>query len=65
MAMSSEALREGVPILTAISSAGDSLSQNEPGAREKLLALSYSLSAALELPSEAIQRIGWAEVKSF
>lgn len=59
MAMSSEALGEGIaPLLTAVSSAGDFLSQNEPGAREKLLALSYSLSAALELPSEAIQRIG-------
>ncbi|KAF2231304.1 putative O-methyltransferase [Viridothelium virens] len=32
-----------------------------PGAREQLLNLSQTLTASLELPSEAIQRVGWAE----
>ena len=37
--------------------------QNQPGAREALLALSHQLTAILETPSESIQRIGWAEVQ--
>jgi hypothetical protein len=45
-------------ILVASSAYGD----NEPGAREQLLNLSYALISSLELPSETIQRIGWAEV---
>ena len=36
--------------------------QDEPGSREQLLSLAYMLASALELPSEAIQRMGWAEV---
>ena len=36
----------------------------ETGAREKLLSLSLQLTAALETPSEAIQRIGWAQVRT-
>ena len=35
--------------------------QNQPGAREALLALSHQLTV-IETPSESIQRIGWAEV---
>lgn len=49
-------------LLQAITTTGEALSQHEPGAREKLLKLSYSLSAALETTGETIQRIGWAEV---
>jgi len=49
-------------LLKDISDVGKSYSQNEPGAREKLLSLAYSLAAAAELPSETIQRISWAEV---
>jgi hypothetical protein len=49
-------------LLNSIASAGNSLSHQQPGAREELLRLAYSLAAALETPSEAIQRIGWAEV---
>jgi len=49
-------------LLEDISDVGKSYSQNEPGAREKLLSLAYSLAAAMELPSETIQRISWAEV---
>ena len=37
--------------------------QNQPGAREALLALSHQLIAILETPSETIQRIGWGEVQ--
>ncbi len=52
-------------LLSSISSAGDSFAQQSPGAREQLLALAYKLAATLETPSEAIQRIGWAEVGYF
>lgn len=49
-------------VLEAIAIAGRAWSQQKPGAREGLLALAHSLNTALETPSEAIQRIGWAEV---
>lgn len=49
-------------LLEDITKAGKSYSQHEPGARERLLSLAYSLATAVELPSETIQRIGWAEV---
>ena len=49
-------------ILEEIIGAGTSYSKHELGAREKLLSLAYSLASAVELPSETIQRIGWAEV---
>lgn len=49
-------------LLEDMSNVGKSYTQNEPGAREKLLSLAYSLAAVVELPSETIQRIGWAEV---
>lgn len=49
-------------LLEDISDVGKSYSNHESGAREKLLSLAYSLAAAVELPSETIQRIGWAEV---
>ena len=48
-------------LLEDIAKAGGTFAQNEPGAREHLLDLAYSLAAAVELPSESIQRIGWAE----
>ena len=50
-------------LLEDIAATGRSYAQDEPGAREKLLSLTHSLTAAVELPSEAIQRIGWAEVR--
>ena len=40
----------------------DPVDQNQPGAREALLALSHRWTAMLETPSETIQKIGWAEV---
>ena len=49
-------------ILDKITASVESFTRNEPGAREKLLLLSHQMTAALETPSEAIQRIGWAEV---
>ncbi|MCJ1303486.1 hypothetical protein MMC08_006296 [Hypocenomyce scalaris] len=52
-------------LLEAIAATGASLSQREPGAREKLLDLTHALTSALETPSETIQRIGWAEPARF
>lgn len=52
-------------LVEEIGKAGKSYSQNEQGARDKLLSLAYSLATAVELPSETIQRIGWAEPARF
>lgn len=49
-------------ILAQLSAIGASLAAGKPGAREQLISLSHALIASLELPSEAIQRMGWAEV---
>lgn len=49
-------------ILGKIASTGKSLENADPGAREALIAQSRALIAALELPSEFIQRTFWAEV---
>lgn len=49
-------------ILAKIGASTEAFTRNEPGAREKLLMLSHQLTATLETPSEAIQRMGWAEV---
>lgn len=49
-------------ILAQLQAVGSAYAEQKPGAREQLLSLSNALIAALELPSEAIQRIGWAEV---
>lgn len=49
-------------ILTAIAASTDGLTGQDPGAREELLSLARQLTVALETPSEAIQRMGWAEV---
>lgn len=51
-------------ILAQIQTAGAAHAEQKPGAREHLLSLSSELTAALELPSETIQRIGWAEVST-
>ncbi|KAH8586596.1 putative O-methyltransferase [Bisporella sp. PMI_857] len=48
-------------ILNNISDVVQSLKANKPGARESLISLSHELITVLELPSEAIQRMGWAE----
>ena len=50
-------------ILGKLQAVSQSALENEPGAREKLLSLSLKLTAALETPSEMIQRMGWAEVE--
>ena len=49
-------------LLEDIARVGKMYSENESGSHEKLLSLAYSLASSIELPSEAIQRIGWAEV---
>ncbi|KAI0852381.1 putative O-methyltransferase [Daldinia vernicosa] len=48
-------------ILSQLQTAGASYKENTPGAREKLMSLSHDLISSLELPSEAIMRMGWAE----
>lgn len=52
-------------ILSKIRASTEAFTRDEPGTREQLLLLSYQLTAALETPSETIQRIGWAEVKFY
>ena len=51
-------------ILEDIAAAGKALGENEAGSREALIEHSRSLVAALEIPSEFIQRSFWAEVSS-
>ena len=51
-------------LLEEIAASGTSFKNNEPGAREKLLVLNHELTAALELPSETLSRMAWAEVSS-
>ena len=54
--------QKALEVLEQIKNVQEVFLKNEPGSREQLLNLSYALSSALELPSETIQRIGWAEV---
>lgn len=49
-------------ILAQLQVARAAYAKNKPGAREQLLNLGHALVSSLELPSEAIQRMGWAEV---
>ncbi|KAH8808630.1 putative O-methyltransferase [Xylogone sp. PMI_703] len=53
--------REASAILTRLSSVAQGYEKNIPGTRELLIDLCQALITTLELPSEAIQRIGWAE----
>ena len=56
---------EASAILVRIATVSQSLGKGEPKARESLIKLSQALIAALELPSEAIQRMGWDEVSCY
>jgi hypothetical protein len=49
-------------ILERVAAAGKAYDGNELGSRETLIELSRDLVAALEIPSEFIQRSFWAEV---
>lgn len=50
-------------LLERIAAAGKAFEDSQqPGAREDLIDLSQSLVAALEIPSEFIQRSFWSEV---
>lgn len=49
-------------VLSQLKKAGVAYTKKIPGAREKLMSLSYDLISRLESPSEAIMRMGWAEV---
>jgi hypothetical protein len=50
-------------LLESISAAGKALEKNEAGSRETLIENSRALVAALEIPSEFLQRTFWAEVR--
>ena len=49
-------------ILERIAAAGDAYGSHGLGSREALIDLSRDLIAALEIPSEFLQRSFWAEV---
>jgi hypothetical protein len=49
-------------ILERVAAAGKAYEGNELGSRENLIELGRDLVAALEIPSEFIQRSFWAEV---
>lgn len=49
-------------ILSQLQTAGVSYAKQTPGGREKLMSLCHDLISTLELPSESIMRMGWAEV---
>ncbi|KAH9904509.1 putative O-methyltransferase [Xylariomycetidae sp. FL2044] len=59
--MSSAADFDTEAILAKLQDVGTAYAQKQPGAREQLMNLSHALISKLELPSEAIQRMGWAE----
>ncbi|KAI1208147.1 putative O-methyltransferase [Annulohypoxylon truncatum] len=48
-------------VIAQIQAASAAYAEKKPGAREQLLNLGYALVSSVELPSEAIQRMGWAE----
>jgi hypothetical protein len=49
-------------ILESLTTAGKAFEKNEAGSREALIDHGRALVAALEIPSEFIQRSFWAEV---
>lgn len=51
-------------IVEEIVAAGKAYNSNEVGSRESLIDLGRTLVAALEIPSEFIQRSFWAEVST-
>lgn len=59
----SNPLKNTASVVREMNTLVDPVHQNQPGAREGLLALSHRLIAMLETPSETIQRIAWAEVQ--
>lgn len=63
MELSDNHLKNAASVVREMNTLIDPVHQNQPEAREGLLALSHKMTAMLETPSETIQRIGWAEVK--
>ena len=49
-------------LLSKLVTAKEAYEKDQPGARAELIALNYQLAANLELPSESISRMTWAEV---
>lgn len=62
MDLTSNHLENATSVAREMNTLVDPVHQNQPGAREGLLALSHRLTAMVEAPSETVQRIGWAEV---
>lgn len=54
--------QSAITIFQDLTSAGEAFAKNEAGAREALIDHSRALIAALEIPSEFMQRTFWAEV---
>lgn len=54
--------QSAIAIFQNLTSAGQAFEKNEAGAREALIDHSRALIAALEIPSEFMQRTFWAEV---
>lgn len=54
--------QSAIAIFQNLTSAGEAFSKSEAGAREALIDHSRALIAALEIPSEFMQRTLWAEV---
>lgn len=48
--------------LTRLQATISAIKDSSPGAREQLISVCETVITDLELPSEAIQRFGWAEV---
>ncbi|KAI1440479.1 putative O-methyltransferase [Annulohypoxylon stygium] len=48
-------------VLSQLQAASAAYAEKKPGSREQLMNLGYALISSVELPSEAIQRMGWAE----
>ena len=63
MDLPSDRLKTAGNLVKEMNTLVEPVNQNQPKSREALLALSHQLIAALETPSETVQRIGWAEVR--
>ena len=63
MELSDNHMKNGATVVREMNTLIGLVHQNQPGAREALLALSHRLTAMLKTPSETIERIGWAEEK--
>ena len=56
---------QALEILAQLNDKAVAYKESAVGAREQLMNLAYALIADLELPSETVQRMGWAEACLF